>query len=143
MAAQLSKIRTAREWSQSQLVRAIEIYAREHRVQIAKTESLAVYVSDWENDRRAISDKYALILRALLGVTDAELRGAPTQPDDADGYDELLARIDSAQGVGGTLVEAFYQQTELLRTFDRQRGARSIGDQMQAHLRALQDTLTF
>jgi len=144
MATQLRKIRADRGWSQTQLVRAIEIHARSHHVEIAATASLNVYVSEWENDRRAISDKYAAILRTLLGVTDAELRGnSAHEPEQADGYDELLARIDSAQGVSGGLVETFFQQTELLRTFDRQRGARSIGDQMQAHLSSLQDALMF
>lgn len=144
MATQLRKIRTDRGWSQAQLVRAIEIHARSHHVEVAGTASLSVYVSEWENERRSISDKYAAILRALLGVTDAELRGASVdEPEHADGYDELLARIDSAQGIRGELVTVFYQQTELLRTFDRQRGARSIGDQMQAHLGALQDALMF
>lgn len=145
MASQLRRIRTDRGWSQSQLVRSIELYARTHpAVEVAATASLNVFVSEWENDRRPIGEKYAPILRAILGVTDQELRNVSSStPEHADGYDELLARIDSAQGVGGTLIEAFYQQTELLRTFDRQRGARSIGDQMQAHLGSLQDSLTF
>lgn len=144
MATQLRKIRTDRGWSQSQLVRAIEIHARDHHVEIASTASLNVFISEWENERRSIGDKYAAILRAILGVTDAELRDTPTDSSgNAEGYDALLSRIDSAQSVGVTLVEAFYQQTELLRTFDRQRGARTIGDQMQAHLGALQDALMF
>lgn len=125
-------------------MRAIEIYAQSHHVEVAATASLSVFVSEWENERRPIGEKYAPILRAILGVSDAELRDAPADAaGNVGGYDELLARIDSARGISGTLVEAFYQQTELLRTFDRQRGARSLGDQMQAHLTALQDSLTF
>ena len=144
MSAQLREIRKGRDWSQSQLVRAIEIYARHHSIALAGTASLNVYVSEWENGKRPLRKPYIGILRALLGVTDDELLGRPTvQPPNADGYDELLTLIDTAQGVGGVLVDAFYQQTELLRTFDRQRGARSIVDPMQTHLNALQDALTF
>ena len=34
-----------------------------------------MYVSEWENGRRAVSAEYATVLRALLGLTDAELFG--------------------------------------------------------------------
>ncbi len=41
-------------------------------------------------DPRTMSDRYAVILRQLLGVTDAELRGKPTEatPAVVDGYDD-------------------------------------------------------
>ncbi|MDT0469657.1 XRE family transcriptional regulator [Streptomyces gibsoniae] len=104
-----------------------------------------MYVSEWENGRRPISDRYAAILRNLLGVTDVELRGViqkSTLPT-ADGYDDLLSRIDSASSVSASMVKAFNDQTELLRTMDRERGAAGLVDQMTGHLAALEDALNF
>ncbi|MYT30655.1 hypothetical protein [Streptomyces sp. MspMP-M5] len=104
-----------------------------------------MYVSEWENGKRAISDRYAAILRQLLGVTDAELRGGPLvdAPPAADGYDDLLSRIDSASSVSQSMVKTFNDQTELLRTMDRQMGASGLIDQMTGHLAALEDALNF
>ncbi|RCG20770.1 XRE family transcriptional regulator [Streptomyces diacarni] len=105
-----------------------------------------MYVSEWENGKRAISDRYAAILRQLLGVTDAELRGEQASTPTltvADGYDDLLSRIDSAGSVSGSMVKAFNDQTELLRTMDRQMGASGLVDQMAGHLSALEDALNF
>ncbi|MET9412666.1 XRE family transcriptional regulator [Streptomyces klenkii] len=104
-----------------------------------------MYVSEWENERRPISDRYAAILRNLLGVTDAELRGVTQKsaPPVADGYDDLLSRIDSASSISTSMVKAFNDQTELLRTMDRQMGAASLVDQMTGHLAALEDALNF
>lgn len=76
-------------------------------------------------------------------VTDAELRGvtaAPALPV-ADGYDDLLSRIDSASSVSESMVSAFNDQTELLRTMDRQMGAAGLVDQMTGHLASLEDVL--
>ncbi|MEV6313758.1 XRE family transcriptional regulator [Streptomyces sp. NPDC051776] len=113
---------------------------------VASTASLRVYVSEWENGRRPISERYAVILRALLGVTDDELTGEPTDPGPpafVGGYDELVNRIDSARNVSLTMVKTFMDQTELLRTVDRQMGAASLVDQMTGHLATLEDALTF
>ncbi|MEV0445627.1 XRE family transcriptional regulator [Streptomyces spectabilis] len=104
-----------------------------------------MYVSEWENGKRTISDRYAVVLRQLLGVTDAELREGPSaaSPLAADGYDDLLSRIESANSVGPAMVKAFEDQTELLRTMDRQMGASALVDQMAGHLHALEDALNF
>ncbi|WP_426570522.1 XRE family transcriptional regulator [Streptomyces canus] len=113
---------------------------------VASTASLRVYVSEWENGRRTISSRYAKILRALLGVTDDELgdRTEPLVPSPmTDGYDDLLGRIDAARSISLTMVNTFMDQTELLRTMDRQMGAASLVDQMTAHLATLEDALTF
>lgn len=141
----LRSARTARSWSQERLIREIEQYARRNLTDVASTASLRVYVSEWENGRRPISDRYAAILRNLLGVTDAELRGTPQKPTLplADGYDDLLSRIDSASSVSESMVKAFNDQTELLRTMDRQMGATSLVDQMTGHLSALEEALNF
>ncbi|MER6047574.1 helix-turn-helix transcriptional regulator [Streptomyces sp. NPDC001793] len=145
MGTALRNVRTAHGWSQERLVREIEQFARRHVIDVASTASLRVYVSEWENGRRVISDRYATILRRLLGVTDAELRDAPPEaaPTMADGYDELLARIDSARSVSESMVKAFNDQTEVLRTMDRERGASALVDQMTGHLARLEETLTF
>ncbi|MER6618652.1 XRE family transcriptional regulator [Streptomyces xantholiticus] len=114
---------------------------------VASTASLRVYVSEWENGRRPISARYAKILRALLGITDDELMGRAADtlaaPATADGYDELMGRIDAARTVSLTMVKTFMDQTELFRTMDRQMGAASLVDQMSAHLTTLEDALTF
>ncbi|MGA5199830.1 XRE family transcriptional regulator, partial [Streptomyces exfoliatus] len=104
-----------------------------------------MYVSEWENGKRSISDRYAAILRQLLGVTDPELRGSAlaVAPVAADGYDELLIRIDSASSVSESMVKAFNDQTELLRTMDRQLGASGLIDQMTGHLARLEEALNF
>ncbi|MFF3592141.1 XRE family transcriptional regulator [Streptomyces sp. NPDC002387] len=146
MSSELRTVRNAREWSQERLVREIEQYARQHMITIASTASLRVYISEWENGKRPISERYAKILRALLGVTDAELYGrqiAPAEPIQTDGYDELVTRIDAARSVSLTMVKTFMDQTELLRTVDRQMGATSLVDQMTGHLSTLEDALTF
>src|SRR5690606_5095422 len=126
--------------SQERLVREIEQYARRNLTDVASTASLRVYVSEWENGKRTISDRYARVLRQLLGVTDGELRDTDPVPaaPTADGYDDLLSRIDSASSVGESMVKAFNDQTELLRTMDRQRGAAALVDQMTDHLSALE-----
>ncbi|MER7967879.1 XRE family transcriptional regulator [Streptomyces sp. NPDC096080] len=113
---------------------------------VASTASLRVYVSEWENGRRTISSRYAQILRTLLGITDDELRSAPLSPPtlrQADGYDQLIGRIDEARNVSRSMVKTFMDQTELLRTIDRQMGATSLVDETTAHLTRLEDALTF
>ncbi|GAA4656296.1 hypothetical protein GCM10023347_01920 [Streptomyces chumphonensis] len=113
---------------------------------IASTASLRVYVSEWENGRRTISERYARILRALLGVTDQELLAPENSAGglvSVGGYDELTARIDSARSVSATMVKTFMDQTEFLRTVDRQMGAAGLVDQMTGHLSTLEDALTF
>lgn len=142
----LRQVRDARGWSQERLVREIERYARQHMLVAASTASLRVYVSEWENGKRAISERYASILRPLLGITDDELFGpqAPSgAPAEVGGYDELISRIDSARSVSLTMVKTFMDQTELLRTVDRQMGASGLVDQMTGHLASLEDALTF
>ncbi|MEU7178816.1 MULTISPECIES: regulator [Streptomyces] len=142
----LKRARTAHGWSQERLIRGIERYARQHLIDVASTASLRVYVSEWENGRRPLSDRYAAILRPLLGATDDELRGVPAatgvQPV-IDGYEELIERVDSARSVGKSMVSTFMDQTELFRTMDRQVGAASLVDQMAGHLSALEEALTF
>jgi transcriptional regulator with XRE-family HTH domain len=136
-----------REWSQERLVREIERHAKQHMLTVASAASLHVYVSEWENGRRSISERYAKILRALLGVTDDELQGravgAAAPSIGANGYDELVSRIDAARSVSLTMVNTFMEQTELFRTMDRQMGAASLIDQMTGHLSTLEDALTF
>ncbi|WP_339329074.1 hypothetical protein [Streptomyces formicae] len=68
-------MRNAREWSQARLIHEIEKYARQHTLDVGSTASLRVYVSEWENAKRSISERYAQILRPVLGVTDEELFG--------------------------------------------------------------------
>ncbi|MFI0741379.1 XRE family transcriptional regulator [Streptomyces sp. NPDC021100] len=140
----LRTARNSRGWSQERLVREIERYARQHGAVVASTASLRVYVSEWENGKRPITERYAKVLRALLGVTDGELLGRDRESSvTADGYDELVNRIDAARAVSLTMVETFADQTELLRTMDRQMGSAGLVDEMTAHLARLEDALTF
>ncbi|MEU4424815.1 helix-turn-helix transcriptional regulator [Actinoplanes sp. NPDC024001] len=141
----LREARHAKQWSQARLIHEIEDYARRHGIDVASKSSLHVYVSDWENGRRDLPSKYAAILRALLGWTDAELTGdgGSAASTLVDGYEELLLRIESARTVGGSIVQTVIQQTELLRTMDRQVGAAALVDQVHAHLDHLQEALAF
>lgn len=146
MSEGLKAARVARG-SQEWFVRAIERYARQHMLEVASTASLRVYVSEWENGKRSISERYAGIIRGVLGITNDELFGrpqAPTGPPQlVGGYDDLVNRIDSAKNVSLTMVKTFMDQTELLRTVDRQMGAAHLVDQMTGHLATLEDALTF
>ncbi|MFK0289211.1 XRE family transcriptional regulator [Streptomyces sp. NPDC090442] len=112
---------------------------------VGSTASLRVYVSEWENGKRTISERYAKILRPVLGVTDDELFGrhSSTVVPQVGGYDDLVSRIDSARNVSLTMVKTFTDQTELFRTVDRQMGASALIDQMSGHLATLEDALTF
>ncbi|MER5882593.1 helix-turn-helix transcriptional regulator [Streptomyces sp. NPDC001941] len=144
MATGLRAIRTARGWSQDRLVYEIRRFAEQQLLDVASSASLKTYVSEWENGRRALSDRYAAILRPLLGVTDAELRGeADPVPAQTDGYADLLSRIDAAGSLSASMVQTFMDQTELLRSQDRQMGAAGLVDQMNGHLAAMEDALTF
>ncbi|MEU7283364.1 XRE family transcriptional regulator [Streptomyces sp. NPDC045431] len=144
MATGLRVARMARGWSQDRLVYELRRFAEQRLLDIASASSLKTYISEWENGRRAITERYAAILRPLLGVTDAELRGeAEPMPSQADGYEDLLSRIDSAGSLSQSMVQSFFDQTELLRTMDRQMGAAGLVDQMNGHLAAMEDALTF
>jgi transcriptional regulator with XRE-family HTH domain len=143
MTNQIRHARRQHGWSQARLVHEIEKYADHHGLDVATTASLRVYVSEWENGRRPISAEYAKILRAVFGLTDDELM-APTPSDAfADGYAELVQRIELAHAVSRTMVDVLTGQTELLRTMDRQIGASGLVDQMGSHLGRLEDTLAF
>ncbi|MFF1354046.1 XRE family transcriptional regulator [Streptomyces sp. NPDC058297] len=145
MANGLKTTRISRGWSQERLVREIVRYAEQHRISVASIASLRVYVSEWENDKRSITERYASILRPLLGATDAELssHSGSSESIEADGYSDLITRIDAAHNVSHSMVKTFMDQTELLRTMDRQLGASSLVDQMSGHLATLEDALTF
>ncbi|WP_049565001.1 hypothetical protein [Streptomyces sp. SBT349] len=83
---------------------------------------------------------------ANLHATDDEpfdQRPTPVALGPADGYDELLSCIDSARTISLTMVKTFMDQTELLRTMDRQLGAAGLVEQMTGHLATLEEALTF
>ncbi|MFB6631988.1 XRE family transcriptional regulator [Streptomyces sp. NPDC056362] len=144
MAMGLRAVRTARGWSQDRLIHEMQRFAEQRLLDIASAASLKTYVSEWENGRRTITDRYAGILRPLLGATDAELRGEAEAPEpQVDGYADLLSRIDAAGSLSESMVSSFLAQTELLRTMDRQMGATGLVDQMNGHLAAMEEALTF
>ncbi|MFJ3282501.1 XRE family transcriptional regulator [Streptomyces halstedii] len=144
MAKGLKAARAARGWSQDRLVYELRRVAEQRLLDIASAASLKTYISEWENGRRAISDRYASFLRPLLGVTDAELRRDGSTPEpQTDGYEDLLSRIDAAESLSESMVPSFLAQTELLRSMDRQVGATGLVDQMNGHLEAMEEALTF
>ncbi|MFF9840361.1 XRE family transcriptional regulator [Streptomyces sp. NPDC013740] len=144
MAKGLRALRTSRGWSQDRLIREMQRFAEQRLFDIASAASLKTYVSEWENGRRTITDRYAGILRPLLGATDTELRGDTEVPEpEVDGYADLLSRIDAAGSLSKSMVPSFLAQTELLRTMDRQMGATGLVDQMNGHLAAMEEALTF
>jgi DNA-binding SARP family transcriptional activator len=116
--------------------------ALRHGLRVASSASLKASVSEWEHGSRPIDEDHATMLRAVLGLTDAEpsaVSGAAV----SDGHAELIERVESAHAVGRTMVGLMTSQTELLRTMDRQVGAAGLIDQLAAHLDRLQDTLGF
>ena len=145
MSERIRQAREAKKWSQNRLISEIELYARRHVLSVASTASLRVYVSEWENGRRAVSPPYTAILRAIFGMTDAELFGQSNRADAnaVDGYAELVDHIESAHSVGQSVVETFLEQTEVFRTLDRQMGATQLVDSMARHLETLSDGLAF
>lgn len=145
MTERVRRAREAKHWSQNRLISEIELYARRHALSIASTASLRVYVSEWENGRRALNPPYTAILRAIFGMTDAELFGNPKRADagHVDGYAELVTHIENARCVGRSVVDTFLDQTEAFRTLDRQMGAAQLIDGMARHLETLTDALTF
>lgn len=144
MTERLRTARAAKGWSQNRLVYEIELYARQHALSVATTASIKVYVSDWENGRRAVSAPYTTILRALFGMTDTELfeQRSPESPV-VDGYAELARQIDAAHCIGRSVVDTFLEQTEAFRTLDRQMGAAQLVDAMERHITTLSDALAF
>ncbi|WP_017540815.1 helix-turn-helix domain-containing protein [Nocardiopsis halophila] len=144
MSERIRNARKARGWSQERLIREIQDRAASKALAVASKSSLKVYVSEWENGRRTVSSPYKEILRTVLGMTDDELFPEQDLPITAvDGYDELLERLESARTVSKTVVETLNSQTELLRTVDRQMGAAQLVDQMGAHIKTLNEALTF
>src|SRR5258708_21696765 len=144
MTERLRRARGAKGWSQNRLVYEIELYARHNALSVASTASLKVYVSEWENGRRAVSAPYTTILRALFGMTDTELFGQIHAVSyTVDGYAELVSQIESARCISRSVVETFLEQTEAFRTLDRQMGATQLIDSMDRHIATLSDALTF
>jgi transcriptional regulator with XRE-family HTH domain len=145
MTERLRAARAARGWSQNRLIYEIEMYARRRALSVATTASLKVYVSEWENGRRAVSGPYTTILRALFGMTDVELFGTAdtSQIVMVDGYAELVTQIDMAHGIGESVVTTFLDQTEAFRTLDRQIGAAQLVDAMDKHIDTLSNAMTF
>ena len=140
----LRRARAAKGWSQNRLIYEIELFAQHRAISVAAAASLKVYVSQWENGRRVISAPYLGILRALFGLTDAELLGQPgTRLEFIDGYSELLDRIDAAHGIGRPAVDTLLSQTEAFRTLDRQLGAAQLVDSINQHIDMISDALTF
>ena len=93
--------RTARGWSQERLVREIEQYARQHVTRCRIDGELARL-------RVRVGERQAHHLGPLRGDPAAALSASPTRSCGAapsacgraaDGYDELLSRIDSARSV--------------------------------------------
>lgn len=142
--SRLRAARTARGWSQARLIHEIERRLRAAGTLAATTASLKVYVSEWENDRRAVGSEYRAVLRAIFGMTDAELFVASNAVESLDeAYVELARRIDLAQAVDLRMIDTLGQQTELFRTMDRQLGAHGLVDQMRSHLATLDRALAY
>lgn len=143
----MSRLRSAREargWSQLRLVREVERRLRAAGTLRVTQASLKVYVSEWENGKRSIGADYRAVLRGIFGLTDAELFDDDSPGVDlADAYTELAQRITLAESIDHRMAETLAQQTELLRTMDRQLGAPAIAEQMRAHLKALDDALAY
>src|SRR5581483_10946194 len=114
--SRLRSARIARKWSQARLIHEIERRLRGAGMLTTTTASLKVYVSEWENGRRGVGPEYRAVLRAIFGLTDAELFDdcGPTDTLDA-AYVELAQRVETAESIDHRMVDALAQQTELFR----------------------------
>ncbi|MFY1698088.1 MULTISPECIES: XRE family transcriptional regulator [unclassified Solwaraspora] len=141
----LKAARESRGWSQARLVHEIARRRAAAGAATATRASLKVYVSEWENGRRSVSDEYRAVLRAIFGLTDAELFGPTATPGETldNAYSELAKRIEASKSVDVGLVGVLTQQTELFRSIDRQMGAPTLGDQMRTHVETLENALAY
>jgi transcriptional regulator with XRE-family HTH domain len=144
----LRAARLQRGWSQARVVNALVGHLGPIGALGANADSLKVYVSEWENGRRTVGEDYRAALRAIFGLTDAELFGIGAHldamgSDGSSAYDELRTRIEHGGSVDAGMVDALRQQTELFRTVDRQLGAPRLVDQMAAHLATLDEALVY
>ncbi|WP_202963974.1 XRE family transcriptional regulator [Actinoplanes friuliensis] len=140
----LKAARKARDWSQDRLVVEFERRRLGSGQPSPKRASLKTYISEWENNRRPVGGNDRATLRAIFGLTDAELFGpsdASTTLDEA--YVELAERIDSAKSVDPGMICVLTNQTELFRAMDRQMGAPALADPMAAHIGTLENALAY
>jgi len=130
----LRSARSARGWSQAYVIHKIEDFARRHVLSIASAASLRVYMSEWENGRRKVSEPYRSALRTIYGLTDHELFSVRDGETVGSTEDDLVARIEAAHVVDRRLIVALMEQTETLRNIDRALGASALLDQLEAHV---------
>ncbi|MEV4627025.1 XRE family transcriptional regulator [Micromonospora sp. NPDC049523] len=110
------------------------------------TASLKVYISEWENSRRAVGPEYRAVLREVFGQTDGELFAVDPEhelPSLDEAYTELADRIETATAIDLLMIDTLVQQTELFRRMDRQLGAAILVDRMNAHLATLENALAY
>jgi hypothetical protein len=104
--------------------------------------SLKTKLSRWENGHEQVGlPIYRRIFREIYGRTDEEL-GFPGEPED-DGLDELRARVNSARGVDGVLVDGFRSQVENARHVDNRFGGTNVLDQLRSIIAQLEDLLAY
>jgi transcriptional regulator with XRE-family HTH domain len=134
----------------------------QHRSQEEMAEAVGVTISTyrrWEAGKTRPHPRQVRGLCRVLAVDESQLgldarsatssapAAGPTSEamvwTPADGYSELVARVEVARSLGADLIDTFNQQTDLLRSLDRQLGAASVAEQMRGHLATLEDALTF
>jgi transcriptional regulator with XRE-family HTH domain len=132
------------------------------RSQEEMAEAVGVTISTyrrWESGTTRPHPRQVRALCKVLAVDESQLgldarRAVPPTPvagpvkeavlwAPADGYSELVARVEAARSLGADLIDTFNQQTDLLRILDRRLGAAAVAEQMRGHLATLEDALTF
>lgn len=146
LSSRIRDARLSRGWSQSRLVHEIERRLAAAGQPTVTTASLKVYISEWENSRRAIGPEYRAVLREVFGQTDGELFAVDPEhelPSLDEAYTELADKIETATAIDPLMIDTLVQQTELFRTMDRQLGAAILVDRMNAHLATLENALAY
>ncbi|MGK5681333.1 XRE family transcriptional regulator [Actinoplanes sp. URMC 104] len=145
MKTRLQAARAARGLKQTQVIAELTRRAEVAGLAIASPSSLQMLLSSFENGRRAVSEPYRMLFRAIYGLTDDELF-APTDANDHDAdkaeYAALARRITAARSVDKFTIEMLARQTDYLRTMDRRIGAAALVDQMSGHLATIEESLS-
>ncbi|MGH3502541.1 MAG: hypothetical protein ACRDQA_16865 [Nocardioidaceae bacterium] len=135
---------SARGWSRARLIAELRRAAGSRQITLPADASLKRMVREWANGRRGLSDFYASLLSATLGVSFTEGRGGSTVDDSDDGQqDELAQRLNTAAAVDGDLVRRLEDQTQGFRLLDRRLGARRLLQQTELHLDQITDLLDY
>ncbi|MET7993097.1 helix-turn-helix transcriptional regulator [Amycolatopsis sp. NPDC005232] len=136
----LRAARTALDWSQEKLARAINARAVAHGLAIRPITSRKTDISRWENGRVTPEPPMRAVLREIYGRTDAELAFPPG--DGAFG-EELAERLIIAGRVDPETVEMFRGEVDSVRHADRRFGSAARLERLRSHIAEVEERLQY